>query len=440
MDRKGPLKVALTALGCKVNQTDAQSLAADLEAEGHRIVSYRQMADVYILYTCTVTQRSDYQSRQMIRRALQKNPQGQVVVTGCYAQTQPEALRVIPGIDSIVGVGQQGKILDLLGRKERTAAARLIHSPIEEEILFRERSVPSWGHRHRAFLKIQDGCNSFCSYCIVPFSRGRNRSLPLDRILSKTEELRKRGFQEIVLTGIHLGTYGEDLRPRRSLRDLLEALEAKHPKMRLRLSSIEPGELDPPLIDFLSRSQTVCPHLHIPLQSGDDGVLRAMNRSYSASFYEDLVHRLVRAIPGLAIGADVIGGFPGEDEGAFQNTVRLIERLPIAYLHVFPFSKRPGTQAAVHPGQVPSSMIKERCRILRELSWKKRRAFYSCHLGQTVKVFIEGKDREEGFLRGYSDNYIPVRIPRTDDHLLHQICDVQLTEVQGDRVLGIPRR
>ncbi len=438
MDRKGPLKIAMTTLGCKVNQSDASSLAADLKQEGHEIVSFSQVADAYIIYTCTVTQKTDYQSRQLIRRALRKNPEARIIVTGCYAQTQPEALKAIPGVDFILGVSEQEKIPGLLLAEKKKGEAEVLSSPIETERNFQERKVPLFLNRNRAFLKVQDGCNSFCSYCIVPYSRGRSRSLPLERALLRIHELLEVGFQEIVLTGIHLGTYGEDLNPPRTLLDLLLALEEEYPNLRLRLSSIEPREFTPRLIDYLSRSKMVCPHLHIPLQSGDDEILRSMNRDYSSRFFEDLVGRLIQAIPDLAIGIDVIGGFPGEGLFAFQNTVRLIERLPIVHLHVFPFSRRKGTKATTFPGQVPSLVIRERCQILRDLGVRKRKAFYASHLGRTVKVLAESKDQESGYLKGYSPNYIPVFIAGKDDRLINRQIDVKLTEIRGGKVLGIP--
>lgn len=428
----------MAALGCKINQSDASSLAADLSAEGYEIVSFRHTADAYIIHSCTVTQKTDYQSRQLIRRALRKNPDARVIVTGCCAETQPEMLRAIPGVDFVVGVNEEEKIPELLCREEKKGKAEVISSPIEKERSFRERRLPLFADRNRAFLKIQDGCNSFCSYCIVPYTRGRNRSLPMERALLRTHELLEAGFQEIVLTGIHLGTYGGDLNPPRSLLNLLQAIEEEYPNLRLRLSSIEPREFKPPLIQYLLRSKIVCPHLHIPLQSGDDEILRAMNRDYSSRFFEDLVSRLVQAIPDLSIGIDVIGGFPGEGNLAFQNTVGLIERLPVAYLHVFPFSKRKGTKAATFSGQAPSPLIKERCRILRDLGAKKRRAFESSFLGKTVKVLVEGKDRESGYFKGYSPNYIPVFIAGKDDRLINLQIDVKLTEIRGGKVLGIP--
>jgi len=436
MDRKGVLKIAQAALGCKINQSDAASLAAELSAQGHTLVPFGQEADVCIVHTCTVTQKTDYQSRQLVRRAIARNPEAQVIVTGCYAQVAPDALKVIPGVNFIVGVGEEKKIPGIVASQKKLKEAEILSSSMEERRSFEDGRLPLFGERIRAYLKVQDGCNSFCSYCIVPHTRGRNRSLPLKRTLAKGRDLFGQGFQEIVLTGIHLGTYGEDLLPPHSLLELLQAFEQESPVARVRLSSIEPAEFTPSLIDFLTRSEKVCPHLHIPLQSGDDGILQRMNRNYSTAFFANLVSRLIRAIPDLAIGVDVIGGFPGEDEKAFSNTVNLIEKLPLAYLHVFPFSRRKGTWAAAFPGQVPSPLIKARCQTLRELGERKRRLFYSAFAGKKLKVLVESKkDRESGMLKGYSRNYIPVLIPAGEE-FINQEVEVEVIEVCGARVLG----
>ncbi len=436
MDRKRLLKIAVATLGCKTNQSDAASLKSELVFQGHEIVPFRDSADVCIIHTCTVTQKADYQSRQLIRHAIAKNPEARVVVTGCYAQVSPESLLAIPGVDFVVGVSEREKIPEIVALKTKLKEARLLSSPVEERRFFEEERLPLFGDRTRAYLKVQDGCNSFCSYCIVPYARGGNRSLPLERVILQARAFASQGFKEIVLTGIHLGTYGEDLVPAHSLGQLLQELERESLDMRMRLSSIEPGEFHSQLIHFLATSKKVCPHLHIPLQSGDDGILRRMNRNYSRSFFEDLVNRLIQAIPDLAIGVDVISGFPGEDEKGFQNTVDLIEKLPIAYLHVFPFSRRKRTPAGSFPQQVLPQVIKGRCQILRELGAKKRRIFYGAFLGQKVKVLVESKkDPESGMLKGYSSNYIPVLIRAGDEHI-NQELEVEVTEVRGEKVFG----
>jgi threonylcarbamoyladenosine tRNA methylthiotransferase MtaB len=436
MDRKSPLKIAMITLGCKTNQSDAASLASDLSAKGHSIVPSNQSAEATIIHTCTVTQKTDYQSRQLIRRVLSRNPKGRVIVTGCYAQVSPESLQAIAGIDFIVGIHERKNIPSILALAGKPEKARILSSPAEEMHGFYEWGLPSFAGRTRAYLKVQDGCNSFCSYCIVPFARGRSRSLPLERALAQARELSARGFKEVVLTGIHLGAYGEDLLPPLSLLDLLQALEKESLGFRLRLSSLEPGEFTPSLIDFLAGSLKICPHLHIPLQSGDGRILRGMNRNYTPAYFEDLVNGLVGAVPHLAIGLDVIGGFPGEDEQAFGNTLNLTERLPIAYLHVFPFSRRKGTAADSLPGQVPSQVIRNRCQALRALGQKKRSIFYHAFRGQKAKVLVESsRDRASGLLKGYSQHYLPLLFPGGDEWM-NRVLEVEVAEVHEGKVVG----
>jgi len=436
MDRKSPVKISMVTLGCKTNQNDAASLRAELVLQGHQIVPWREPADAVIIHTCTVTQKTDYQSRQLIRQATAKNPSARVIVTGCYAQVSPQAIQDIPGVHFIVGLGERDKIPELVSSEKRFGNPQVLLSPMENQQTFKAEPVPLFPDRSRAYLKIQDGCNSFCSYCIVPYARGRNRSLPLELAVARAEKIQAAGYKEIILTGIHLGTYGEDLQPPLHLLDLLQALEEKRLLLRLRLSSIEPAEFSPSLIAFLARSRILCPHLHIPLQSGDDRILAKMNRRYSAAFFEDLVHRLAESIPDLAIGIDIIGGFPGEDERAFQNTLKLIGRLPIAYLHVFPFSRRKGTPAAAMPGQVSSQEIKTRCQQLRALGEEKRRRFYESFQGRRLRVLIESKrDRATGLLKGYSRNYIPVLL-RGEENLIHQEVEAKVVKVQRSQVFG----
>ncbi len=430
------MKIALITLGCKTNQSDAASLAAELTARGHRVVPSSQAADATIIHTCTVTQKTDYQSRQLIRRTAARNPGGRIIVTGCYAQVSPESLQAIAGVDYVVGVAERSRIPELLQSSEKPGAARVFSSPVEKPRAFEEWRLPRYADRTRAFLKVQDGCNSFCSYCIVPYARGRNRSLPLERVLAHAGDLSAQGYKEVVLTGIHLGTWGEDLLPSQSLLTLLQALEKEELGFRLRLSSLEPREFHPPLVDYLARSSMICPHFHIPLQNGDDRVLSRMNRNYTAAFFSELVNGLARRIPRVAIGADVIGGFPGEDESSFQHTLNLIEQLPIAYLHVFPFSRRKGTPAATFPAQVPSPVIRARCQALRELGERKREGFHRSCLGQRVKVLVESKrDRESGMLKGFSPNYLPVLLPGGEE-LVNREVEAEVTEVRNGKVLG----
>ena len=319
---------------------------ASLEERGYDLVPFEEGADIAIINTCTVTRRADFQSRQMVRRAFRSNPKSLIIVTGCYPQVDPKAIAAIEGVTYLLGNAEKGQIPDLLPMMEKHELPRIQVSDIQKEVLFSDIPLHSF-HRHtRAFLKIQDGCDARCSYCIVPSARGQSRSLPPKKIIEHLRVLKEKSFKEVVLTGIHIGSYGLDLDPPFPLEKLLGRLEEEETPQRIRLSSIEPVDFSEVLISLLSQSQKVCPHLHIPIQSGDDEILKKMNRNYDRSFLSDLVQELYQRIPKVSVGADVIVGFPGETEEKFQHTHRLIESLPFSYLHVFPFSKRKGTPAS----------------------------------------------------------------------------------------------
>lgn len=401
--------LAIATLGCKVNQFESEALMASLEQQGYHLVSFEEGAEITIINTCTVTQRADFQSRQMVRRAFRFNPESLIVVTGCYSQVDPEAIAKIKGVKYILGNAEKYRIPDLLPRMKKGDLSPIQVSDIQGESSFLDVSLHTFHHHTRAFLKIQDGCDARCSYCIVPYARGRSRSLPPERVIEHMRVLRERGYYEVVLTGIHLGSYGLDFSPPFPLERLLRRLEDKETPHRIRLSSIEPMDCSDELIDFLSASKKVCPHLHIPIQSGEDEILKRMNRNYNRSFLFNLIRELHQAIPGLSIGADVIVGFPGETDEKFRGTYELIESLPFSYLHVFPFSKRQGTPAFRYSEVVDQADITRRAELMRELGKQKRRAFYSRFLHQELNVLVEAQ-REEGTGRwkGFSRNYIPV--------------------------------
>ena len=400
---------AIATLGCKVNQFESEALTFSLEQHGYRFIPFGQPADITIINTCTVTHRADFQSRQLIRRALRSNPSSLLIVTGCYAQVEPDALAEIRGVTYLIGNREKERILDLLLKMERGELPRIQITDIREETLFTEIPLHTFHHHTRAFLKIQDGCNGTCSYCIVPRARGRSRSLSPGRVLEELRTLKESGFKEVVLTGIHMGAYGLDLTPPSSLEALLKRLECSEGPDRIRLSSIEPGDFSPGLVSFLSRSTRVCPHLHVPIQSGNDEILRGMDRGYDSSFVRHLIQELHERISDVSIGADVIVGFPGETEEQFEKTRELIEMLPLSYLHVFPFSKRKGTPASQCAQQVDSATIKNRAEILRDLGKQKRQAFYHQFLNRELPVLVEDRrDKRTGAWKGLSRNYISV--------------------------------
>jgi len=434
--------VSIATLGCKVNQFESEALAASFEEKGYRLVPFGEPADITIINTCTVTHRADFQSRQMVRRASRSNPESLLIVTGCYAEVEPEKVAEIYGVRHVLGNVEKARLPDLLPLMQGGDFPHVQVSGIRKEERFFENPVHSF-HRHtRAFLKIQDGCDSRCSYCIVPRARGPSRSLAPARIMEHLGILKKRGYREVVLTGIHIGAYGRDLNPPVPLEELIQQLEIAESPARIRLSSVEPVDFSPDLISILSRSAKVCPHLHIPIQSGDDEILKGMNRGYDRSFLSRLIQELHQRIPNLCIGADVIVGFPGETEERFQQSHQLIDILPLSYLHVFPFSRRKGTPASQFSQQINEGITKRRAEILRELGRRKRLAFYQRFLHQELTVLVEDRrDKKTGRLKGFSRNYIPVLLtPENDGTVssdwINQEVKVRITETSPEIVTG----
>ena len=429
-------KVAITTLGCKVNQYDSATMEEALWGKGYQIVDFPHLADIYIINTCTVTKKTDYQSRQLIRRAHKKNPDAKIIVTGCYAQVSPRAIAHIPGVSLIMGNVQKLEIADLITNNPDKKVPALILSDLNQETCFKDPPLHSFPRHTRAFLKIQDGCEAYCSYCIVPYARGKYRSLAPQEVLKRLFTLSEAGFKEVVLSGIHLSTYGIDFTPPSSLRVLLCLIEQKKPVSRIRLSSLEPMDITNELIESLAASEVVCPHLHLPLQSGDDEILKHMNRPYRSRDFKNLVEALVSAIPGLCLGVDVIVGFPGESERHFLTTYKLLEELPISYFHVFPYSRREGTKAADFPDQIESKIINIRSELIRKLGKLKRERFYSRQLGKKLKVLIEEKrDSQTNLLKGRSRSYIPVLL-KGPDTLKNQELDLEIIRIEGEKVWG----
>ncbi|MBU4121014.1 MAG: tRNA (N(6)-L-threonylcarbamoyladenosine(37)-C(2))-methylthiotransferase MtaB [Proteobacteria bacterium] len=403
-------KIAVATLGCKVNQCESAGIAEALSGRGIAFVPFEEQADCYIINTCTVTGRTDCQSRRLIRRAIRRNPAAAVLVTGCYAQRAPEEIARIPGVRVVAGNGEKAWIPELIGEMA-AGEPRVLVGDIRKECGISLPGATVFPGHTRAFLKIQDGCDSFCSYCIVPRARGGSRSLPPEEVMERISALSRTGYREVVLTGIHLGAYGRDFAPPENLTAVVRRIADERLVERLRLSSIEPREVTDGLIALTGLSGVVCRHLHIPLQSGDDGILAAMSRDYDAIFFRSLIERIRDAVPGIAVGIDVMAGFPGETEAAFFNTLRLVEELPVAYLHIFPYSRRPGTPAAAMPGQVPEGEKKRRAERLRKVGAEKRRVFAEGFIGTPLAILVEArKDKSTGFPVGFSDNYIPVAV------------------------------
>lgn len=422
---------ALATLGCKTNQFESAALEEQLGAAGWTIVPFDAGAELVIVNTCTVTAATDSQSRNLIRRARRLNPDCRVVVTGCYAQVDPAALRALPGVALVLGNAEKQDLLRLLGEE---GSEKVYVSDLREA----GGSVPSltsFAERSRAFVQIQNGCNAFCSYCIIPFARGPSRSVAPELVLEQVQQLVAAGYPEVVLTGIHIGGYGFDLETPSNLVTLIKRLLASSAVHRLRLGSIEPTEIPEELIELLATSPALCPHLHIPLQAGDDAVLARMNRHYDTTFFRALIEDLTARIPDLAIGLDLIAGFPGESEAEFSHTIKLIEALPVTHLHVFPYSKRPGTPASLMAGQVAPEVIKERAAQLRALGIAKLEAFTRSFIGRELEVVVEGGGKG-GVLRGISRNYLPIRFAGAAA-LVGQAVTVEIVGVDAQGAHGV---
>ena len=438
-------KFTITTLGCKVNQYESEALAQKLSDDGQWVILRdKEIADLCIINTCTVTQKASMQSRQAIRQAIRSHPKARIIATGCYAQTEPDKIQKIEGVHHVIGHFDKHKIPDMiLAGKEN-----ILPSPVLKHKLhhFNSMQTAGLGYRTRPFLKIQDGCDAFCTYCIVPYARGPSRSLEPKQVLDNINNIHKAGYHEVVLTGIHLGNYGIDLGKRKTgLLDLLNRIRKSCTIDRVRLSSIEPCELTEDIIKCVAQSDSgsgsgqakICHHFHIPLQSGDDFILKRMHRPYSKSFFADLVEKIHKLLPDSAVGVDTLIGFPGESDEAFENTYSLLEQLPISYLHVFPFSPRRGTPAYNYPDKVDSRVIKKRCQKMRTLGNHKRNVSYNKFKGKTLEILIEGRQNKASrILKGTTSNYIPVLV-KGEDKLKNTITNITIDEVNdNNQVFG----
>lgn len=403
-------KAAFLTLGCKVNQNETEALSALFQKKGYEIVDPHCQADIYIINTCTVTHLADRKSRQMIRKAINTNPSAKIVVMGCYSQTSPEEVQKIPGVDLIVGTGDRGRILELLREIDAEKGPLNVVKDIAAKKAFEDIRLDKNIGRARAYLKVQEGCEQFCSYCIIPYARGPVRSRPPDNALREAKRLIAAGFQEVVLTGIHLGAYGQDLGKNISLADLLAELLALSPRVRWRLSSLEPTEVTTALIDLLKNNRNFCPHLHLPLQSGHDEILRAMKRPYTTADYEEVVSRVRSAVPDISITTDIMVGFPGEKEKHFQAYLEFVERMAFGGLHVFQYSPRKGTPAAEFPDQVSPQVKEERSHRLIELGERLKQSYSAKFCGKTLNVLVE-KQVTGDIWEGHSENYLKIRFP-----------------------------
>lgn len=430
-------KVAFYTLGCKLNFSETSTIARSFQEEGFDRVEFEELADIYVINTCSVTENADKQFKQIVKKAQKVNPEAFVAAVGCYAQLKPEELAAVDGVDLVLGATEKFKITDyihdLLNQTERSKGLGQIYSCEIEEADFYVGSY-SIGDRTRAFLKVQDGCDYKCTYCTIPLARGISRSDTMENVIKNAQEISAQGIKEIVLTGVNIGDYGKgefgNKRHEHTFLDLVTELDKVEGIERLRISSIEPNLLKNETIDLVSKSRAFVPHFHIPLQSGSNDILKKMKRRYLRELYVERVAKVREVMPHACIGVDVIVGFPGETDAHFLETYNFLSELDISYLHVFTYSERDNTEAAEMKGVVPKNIRSKRSKMLRGLSAKKRRAFYESQIGTTRTVLFEGENKE-GYIHGFTENYVKVKTPWNPE-LVNTLHEVTLTKIDED--------
>ena len=429
---KNNKKVAFYTLGCKLNFSETSTIARNFQQEGFERVDFEEVADIYVINTCSVTENADKQFKQIVKKALKNNDKAFIAAVGCYAQLKPEELAAVDGVDLVLGATEKFKITDYLNDLSKNDMGE-IHSCEIEEANFYVGSY-SIGDRTRAFLKVQDGCDYKCTYCTIPLARGISRSDELQNVLNNAKEISQQGIKEIVLTGVNIGDYGKgefgNKKHEHTFLELVQALDQVDGIERLRISSIEPNLLKNETINFVSKSRTFVPHFHIPLQSGSNDILKKMKRRYLRELYVDRVNKIREVMPDACIGVDVIVGFPGETDEHFLETYHFLNDLNISYLHVFTYSERDNTEAAEMENVIPANVRSKRSKMLRGLSVKKRRAFYESQLGTTRTVLFEAENKE-GYIHGFTENYVKVKTPWNPE-LVNTLHEIKLTKIDED--------
>ncbi|MCW1147507.1 MULTISPECIES: tRNA (N(6)-L-threonylcarbamoyladenosine(37)-C(2))-methylthiotransferase MtaB [Flavobacterium] len=425
-------KVAFYTLGCKLNFSETSTIARDFQNEGFERVDFEEIADIYVINTCSVTDNADKQFKQIVKKAMKLNDKAFVAAVGCYAQLKPEELAAVDGVDLVLGATEKFKITDYINDLSKNDMGE-VHSCEIEEADFYVGSY-SIGDRTRAFLKVQDGCDYKCTYCTIPLARGISRSDALENVLKNASEISQQGIKEIVLTGVNIGDYGKgefgNKKHEHTFLDLVKALDEVEGIERLRISSIEPNLLKNETIEFVSQSRTFVPHFHIPLQSGSNDILKKMKRRYMRELYTERVAKIREVMPHACIGVDVIVGFPGETDEHFLETYHFLNDLDISYLHVFTYSERDNTEAVDMDGVVPANVRSKRSKMLRGLSVKKRRAFYESQIGTNRTVLFESENKE-GYIHGFTENYVKVKTPWNPE-LVNTLHEINLTKIDED--------
>ena len=425
-------KVAFYTLGCKLNFSETSTIARNFGNEGFERVDFEEVADIYVINTCSVTENADKQFKQVVRKAMKLNDKAFVAAVGCYAQLKPEELAAVDGVDLVLGATEKFKITDYLNDLSKNDFGK-VHSCEIAEADFYVGSY-SFGDRTRAFLKVQDGCDYKCTYCTIPLARGISRSDNLENVLKNAQEISNQGIKEIVLTGVNIGDYGKgefgNKKHENTFLDLVQALDQVEGLKRLRISSIEPNLLKNETIDFVSKSKCFVPHFHIPLQSGSNEILKLMKRRYQREIYVERVRKIREVMPNACIGVDVIVGFPGETDDFFLETYNFLNELDISYLHVFTYSERDNTEAALMQNTVSGNVRAKRSKMLRGLSVKKRRAFYESQIGMNKIVLFESENKE-GYIHGFTENYVKVKTPWNPE-LVNTLHEINLSKIDDD--------
>lgn len=427
--------LAVTTLGCKVNQYDTDSVVTQFLEAGYEIVDFHEVADIYLINTCTVTNLGDRKSRQMIRRAHRRNPQAKIVVMGCLAQTAPEDIAALEGVNLVVGTNERGRIVSVV-EELMVGEQRSIVQDIFAVSDFEDLDSVDFAGRTRATLKIQDGCDQFCTYCRVPFARGPSRSRPRRSVLEQAQKIVSLGYKEIVLTGIHLGLYGVDLDPPLTLAQISEEIANIEGLLRLRISSVDPHEITDDLIELVASNPVVCRHIHIPLQSGSDDVLRRMGRNYNTAEFKTIVDKLRKRVPEIAITTDIMVGFPGETEEDFLQSLNFVQSVCFSKVHVFQYSRRAETKAAEFPDQIPSRKKEDRSKRLIHIGEADAKRFHSLFVDKKVQVLVEQIPGNQAL--GHTDNYVMVgfMVPPELD-LVGEIVSVLIVGADASGATGI---
>jgi len=415
--------VAFYTLGCKLNFSETSTIARQMETNGFAKKDFQEGADIYVINTCSVTDHADRKCRKVVKEALKYNADAKIVIIGCYAQLKPTEIASIPGVNMVLGAAEKFNLIENLSLLKKEDSALVLNKNIKETNVF----VPgfSLGERTRSFMKVQDGCDYFCSFCTIPLARGKSRSQTVSETIKVAEDVAQTGVKEVVLTGVNIGDFG--INNNETFYDLVVALDQVEGIERFRISSIEPNLLTDEIIRFVSKSKKFVPHFHIPLQSGSNEILKRMRRKYERELYQNRIETIKNLMPHCCIGVDVIVGFPGETEEAFLETYNFINGLDISYLHVFPYSERPNTTAKKMDGKIPNAIRTDRAKMLRILSEKKRRKFYDENLGKTYTVLYEAEE-DMGKMYGFTENYIKVEADY-DPLLINELVQVQLMEI-----------